>query len=65
MDTERAYELASQGVVRAATESSPIIYSVKCIKFDLPHFDLGIAYYLQISFSQGLTNFTNITLAFL
>ena len=41
LDSERAYELASKGLVRPEGSSVPIIYSMKCTKLDVPFFDLG------------------------
>jgi len=43
MDSDRAFELASKGLVRPQTESSPIVYSSKCLNFDPPHFELEIS----------------------
>jgi len=40
LNSDRAYELASQGLVRPDDSSEPVIYSLKCIKFDLPDFEI-------------------------
>ncbi|CAL8143679.1 unnamed protein product [Orchesella dallaii] len=42
LESERAYELASQGLVRPAEKSAPVIYSIKCVDFKLPDFTLEI-----------------------
>jgi len=42
MKSQAAYELASKGLVRPIGETKPIIYSIKCSKFSLPHFTLEI-----------------------
>jgi len=43
MSSDRAFELASKGLVRPQTESAPIVYSTKCVKFKPPHFELEIS----------------------
>ncbi|XP_033730240.1 mitochondrial mRNA pseudouridine synthase Trub2-like [Pecten maximus] len=42
-ESQEAYELATQGLLRPEVYlPHPIIYSIKCVGFDLPHFTLEI-----------------------
>ncbi|OWF37477.1 tRNA pseudouridine synthase 2 [Mizuhopecten yessoensis] len=42
-ESQEAYELATQGLLRPDVDhKEPIIYSIKCVAFDLPHFTLEI-----------------------
>lgn len=41
MQTQTAYDLAKQGLLRPADRRIPILYSIKCTKFERPYFDLG------------------------
>ncbi|CAG9575340.1 unnamed protein product [Danaus chrysippus] len=42
MESQTAYDLASQGLIRPANSKLPIIYGVKCVHFDSPNFTLEI-----------------------
>jgi len=42
MNTDLAYETASQGLIRPSGDSEPIIYSLKCLKFNLPDFEIEV-----------------------
>lgn len=39
--SQEAYELAVKGFIRARDKSLPVIYGVKCVQFNSPHFVLG------------------------
>lgn len=42
-ESQEAYELATKGLLRPEiNHPNPILYSIKCIEFDLPHFTLEI-----------------------
>ena len=41
VESQEAYELASQGLIRPQEKSPPLIYSIKCVAFDPPNFTLG------------------------
>ncbi|KAH8372797.1 hypothetical protein KR009_005132 [Drosophila setifemur] len=42
LQTQAAYELACKGLIRPADNSQPIIYGIKLIKFERPHFTLEV-----------------------
>ena len=44
MQSQAAYELAVQGLVRPADNNIPMIYSIKCVDFKSPEFTLGECY---------------------
>ncbi len=39
--SQEAYELASSGLIRPTSNKLPVIYSIKCLKMNLPYFVLG------------------------
>lgn len=41
MDSQTAYELASQGPFRPANSKLPVIYGIKCVYYEPPNFTLG------------------------
>lgn len=41
MDSQAAYELASQGLMRPANNKLPVVFGLKCVHFDPPNFTLG------------------------
>lgn len=41
MQSQAAYELAVQGLMRPADNNIPMIYSIKCVDFTSPEFTLG------------------------
>lgn len=42
IQSQTAYELASQGIIRPGDESPPLIYNIKCIHFDIPNFTIEV-----------------------
>ncbi|ERL92096.1 hypothetical protein D910_09417 [Dendroctonus ponderosae] len=42
MESQAAYDLAKQGLIRPANAKIPIIYGIKCVEFEGPHFTLEI-----------------------
>lgn len=42
LQTQEAYELASKGLIRPADDSQPVIYGIKLIRFEGPHFTLEL-----------------------
>ncbi|KAI4459447.1 pseudouridine synthase-related [Holotrichia oblita] len=42
IQSQTAYELATQGLIRPATSKTPLIYGIKCIDFKLPEFTIEI-----------------------
>ncbi|KAM3956595.1 pseudouridylate synthase TRUB2, mitochondrial [Aphomia sociella] len=42
MDSQTTYELASKGLIRPVDNKLPVIYGIKCVHFDPPHFTLEI-----------------------
>jgi tRNA U55 pseudouridine synthase TruB len=42
LDSQRAYELASEGMVRPSTTTDPVVYSLKLLDFDLPNFQIEV-----------------------
>lgn len=42
MQSQEAYELAVQGMVRPNSKDVPYFYSIKCIDFQRPDFTLGM-----------------------
>ncbi|KMQ94988.1 putative trna pseudouridine synthase 2-like protein [Lasius niger] len=43
MQSQAAYELAVQGLVRPADNNIPIVYTIKCVDFKSPEFTLDLA----------------------
>lgn len=41
IQTQAAYELAVQGPLRPSVSNVPLIYSIRCIEFQKPHFTIG------------------------
>lgn len=41
IQSQAAYELAVQGLIRPANNNIPMIYTIKCIDFNSPEFTLG------------------------
>lgn len=41
LQSDTAYELAKQGLIRPANSKIPIIYGIKCVEFDAPNFTIG------------------------
>lgn len=41
IQSQTAYELATQGLMRPATSKTPLIYGIRCIDFKLPEFTIG------------------------
>lgn len=41
IQSQAAYELAVQGLMRPADNNIPMIYSIKCVDFTSPEFTLG------------------------
>lgn len=39
--TQTAYDLASQGLIRPECTKESLIYGIKCIKLELPNFVIG------------------------
>nr|CAG4651194.1 EOG090X0AGI [Simocephalus serrulatus] len=65
-NSQTAYELASQGLLRPAAKGPPLIYAIKCIKFEPPNFTLEIHcvnenedYFSQFIHDLGLSLRTN------
>ena len=53
--SQAAYELAAQGLVRPEDgHSRPMLYSIKCIDFQLPDFTLGELLAVVVSLSPRL-----------
>lgn len=50
MQSQAAYELAVQGLVRPADNNIPMIYTIKCVDFKSPEFTLGKYYNFYVSF---------------
>ena len=48
LDSQRAFELASKGMLRPAVTSDPVIYSLKLVEFELPNFEIGKNHLLLI-----------------
>lgn len=48
IQSQAAYELAVQGLVRPADMHIPMIYNIKCIDFTSPEFTLGKCYNIYI-----------------
>lgn len=44
MQSQAAYELAIQGLMRPADNQIPMIYTIKCVDFTSPEFTLGKCY---------------------
>ncbi|EDX05853.1 mitochondrial mRNA pseudouridine synthase Trub2 [Drosophila simulans] len=42
LQTQEAYELACRGLLRPADDSQPVVYGIKLIHFDRPHFTLEL-----------------------
>lgn len=42
MQSQAAYELASQGLIRPANSKLPILYGIKCVEFNNPDFTIEI-----------------------
>ncbi|XP_050743881.1 pseudouridylate synthase TRUB2, mitochondrial isoform X2 [Drosophila biarmipes] len=42
LQTQEAYEMACRGLLRPANENQPIVYGIKLIHFDRPHFTLEL-----------------------
>ncbi|KAK9752958.1 P53 DNA-binding domain [Popillia japonica] len=42
IQSQTAYELATQGLMRPATSKTPLIYGIRCIDFKLPEFTIEI-----------------------
>ncbi|GJQ72587.1 hypothetical protein Trydic_g1252 [Trypoxylus dichotomus] len=42
MQSQTAYELAVQGLIRPATSKTPLIYGIRCVDFKLPEFTIEI-----------------------
>ncbi|XP_049887998.1 pseudouridylate synthase TRUB2, mitochondrial [Pectinophora gossypiella] len=42
IESQTAYELASQGLIRPASSKLPILYGIKCVYFEPPNFTLEI-----------------------
>ncbi|XP_023230077.1 mitochondrial mRNA pseudouridine synthase Trub2-like [Centruroides sculpturatus] len=42
LESQTAYELASQGIIRPAGKSVALIYNIRCIHFDIPNFTLEV-----------------------
>lgn len=42
IESQTAYEAAAQGLVRPANDDQPVIYGIKCIKFEKPFFTLEV-----------------------
>jgi len=62
IQSQEAYELASQGMVRPAEKSQPLLYGIKCIDLRLPNFTLEVqcineseAYLMKLVHELGLT----------
>lgn len=43
MNSQAGYELAIQGPIRPAESKVPLLYGIKCVHFELPHFTIGKA----------------------
>jgi len=41
IQTQAAFELAAQGLLRPANSNIPMIYNIKCVDFTSPEFTLG------------------------
>jgi hypothetical protein len=41
IQSESAYELASQGPIRPANSKVPVLYGIKCVAFEPPDFTIG------------------------
>lgn len=41
IQTQAAYDLAVQGPLRPSSSNVPLIYSMRCIEFQKPHFTIG------------------------
>lgn len=41
IQSQAAYELAVQGLIRPANKNIPMIYTIRCIDFNSPDFTLG------------------------
>ena len=60
LQTQEAYELAAKGLIRAKSvgaESATVIYGMKCIEFDPPHFTLGMFCSMFYSLAKLSMNF--------
>jgi len=44
MQSQDAYELAVQGLIRPVDKNIPMVYNIKCIDFTSPEFTLGKCY---------------------
>ncbi|KAI8037402.1 pseudouridylate synthase TRUB2, mitochondrial [Drosophila gunungcola] len=42
LQTQEAYELACKGLLRPADDSQPVVYGIKLIQFERPHFTLEV-----------------------
>ncbi|KAF7281998.1 pseudouridylate synthase TRUB2, mitochondrial [Rhynchophorus ferrugineus] len=61
LQSDTAYELAKQGLIRPANSKIPIIYGIKCVEFDAPNFTIEIhcineyeTYLIQLIHEIGL-----------
>lgn len=41
MQSQAAYELAAQGLLRPKDSKIPVIYGIKCVDFSPPEFTIG------------------------
>ncbi|KAL0276259.1 UNVERIFIED_CONTAM: hypothetical protein PYX00_003865 [Menopon gallinae] len=61
MQSQKAYELACQGMLKPYSKDTPFIYSIKCIEFDAPNFTIEVKcmndtedYLLRLIYEIGL-----------
>ena len=52
MQSQTAYELATQGLIKPADSKIPIIYSIKSVDFKPPEFTIGK--YLNMTTDHGV-----------
>lgn len=43
LNSERAYEILSQGPIKPQKKSDPVLYSIRCVEFKEPYFKLRIS----------------------
>lgn len=56
MQSQAAYKLAVQGLIRPADKNIPMIYIVKCIDFTPPEFTLGKYLIITLMYCNNLTS---------
>lgn len=56
MESQTAYELACEGLIRPSNSKLPVIYGIKCVHFSPPNFTLGKYFFPVFEVTKAIYN---------